>query len=347
MRCPRLAGLLVLVLLGGATAARADSTDDFIRSRMQRQRIPGVALVVLKDGMVVKSAGYGVADRESGAPVTADTVFKIASVSKQFIATGVMVLVQDGRLALSDPVSKYLHDAPVSWQAITIRHLLTHTSGLVRGAPGWEPFGRQSDADVIRTSYDTPLRFTPGDKWEYSNLGYYVLAEIVTRVSGQSWSAFMTERVFRPAGLTSTRTTTMDPAPNRAKGYSDNDRLTDALDWPSVRPSGAFLSTVVDLARWDVALNTEAVLTEASRREMWTPVRLNDGTTFPYGFGWYVSRPGARRRVYHGGGLPGFAAQFHRFLDDRVTVVLLINLDDVDDESIALGVADLYLPERN
>lgn len=325
--------------------ANADPTDDFIRAEMKRQNVPGVALAVVERGVVVKAAGYGVADRKTGAPVTPDTLFKIASVSKQFMAAGVMLLVQDGQVALADTVDRFIPDVPAPWRTITIRHLLSHTGGLTREGPGWTPTS-VSDIDVIRSAYGVPLRSTPGTEWEYSNLGYTVLAEIMARVSGRPWSEFIAERVFRPAGLRATRTTTVERLPNRAAGYRDNDRLIDAEDWLAVRPGGGFMSTVLDLAKWDAALDGTTILSEASRRAMWTETPLADGTFAQYGLGWFVSRPGARRQVWHSGGLPGFAAQMRRYDDDRVTVILLMNLDDVDDDSIAAGIAELYLSDR-
>jgi len=335
----------VVLWVAAVAIVRADATDDFVLAQMKRQNIPGLSLAIVKDGKVVKAAGYGVADRRTKAPATPETVYKIASVSKQFIATGIMLLVQDGRLRLDDRMAQHIPDVPPSWNAITIRHLLTHTAGLVREAPGFNPQSVQSDADVLKSAYGVPLRSTPGDKWEYSNVGYYALAEIMTRVSGQPWTTFIADRVFKPAGMSSTRPTSETVA-NRAAGYSDNDRLIDAAEWRALRPSGAFFSTVLDLARWDAVLRTDAVLSEASRRQMYTPVTLNNGTTYPYGFGWFVSQPGTRRQVYHGGGLPGFNAQFRRYIDDGVTVAMLMNLDDVDDDTIALGVAELHLPPR-
>jgi D-alanyl-D-alanine carboxypeptidase len=339
--------LVPLVLwLTAVAVVHGDATDDFVMAQMKRQNIPGLSLAIIKDGKVVKAAGYGVANRRTKAPATPETVYKIASVSKQFVATGIMLLVQDGRVGLDDRVAQHIPDVPPSWSAITLRHLLTHTSGLVREAPGFDPQSAQSDADVLKSAYAVPLRSAPGDKWQYSNVGYYALAEVITRVCGQPWSAFIADRVFKPAGMSSTHPTNAETVPNRATGYSDNDRRLEAADWRALRPSGAFLSTVTDLARWDAALYADAILTEASRRQMYTPVTLNDGTIYPYGFGWYVNSPGNRRQVFHGGGLPGFIAQFRRYLDDRLTVVLLMNLDDADDETIALGVAELHLSDR-
>ena len=155
---------------------------------MKSQNIPGLSLVVTRDGQIVKSAGYGLANRQLNIPASPETVYKIGSVSKQFIATGIMLLVQEGRLRVEDPVGKHLDGSPLAWSGITVRHLLTHTSGLIREAPGFDPFKIQNDADVIRSAYSQPLRFAPGEKWEYSNLGYFTLAEIIRVVTGGPWS---------------------------------------------------------------------------------------------------------------------------------------------------------------
>ena len=283
--------LFVLVLLLVApVVAQADKTDDFVRAELKRQNIPGLSLAVIKDGKIVKADGYGVANIKLNTPATPETVYKIASVSKQFIATGIMLLVQEGQLGLDDPVSKYLEGTPATWNAITIRHLLTHTSGIVREAPGFDPFKIQSDADVIKSAYPLPLRFAPGEKWEYGNTGYFALAEIIRKVAGQPWIEYMSEKVFRPTGMKTTYpTNTKVSVLNLAQGYVDNEKLLDANYWPALRPSGAFLSTVLDLAKWDAVLYTDKILSDSTRRQMWTPVTLNDGTSHPYGFGWELA----------------------------------------------------------
>ena len=208
-----------------AAAAPVDRTDEYIRAEMQRQKIPGLSLAVLKDGKIVKIAGYGVADRKSGAAATPETVYKIGSVSKQFIATGIMLLVQEGRLRIDDPVSKYLDGTPPSWSGITIRHLLTHTSGIQREAPAFDPWKVQPDSDVIRSAYPLPLRFPTGSKWEYCNTGYFALAEIISRVSGTPWVDYLRLKVFEPAGMRSTwPTNTTQTLANRATGYTEQRR---------------------------------------------------------------------------------------------------------------------------
>jgi CubicO group peptidase (beta-lactamase class C family) len=346
-RSRSLAAALVLLLLGTA-AAQTDRTDDFINSQMAQFHLPGLAVAVVRNGELVKVAGYGLADRDRKIAVTPDTAFKIGSVSKQFIAAAIMLLVGDGRLALDDPVNKFLDAPPQAWAPITVRHLLTHTGGLLRESPGFNPSRARSDAEVIRAAYAAPLRFSPGQKWEYSNLGYYVLAEIIRAVTKQPWRAYLDERVFRAAGLGDTMPTDATPLPlSMAKGYTGNDNGRTADDWRALRPSGAFISTVADLARWDAVLLTDRVLTAAMRQQMWTPVRLNDGTAAPYGYGWHVESGRGRRRVWHGGGLPGFTSHYVRYLDDGLTVIVLSNGDDSDMGAIANGVAALYLERRS
>ena len=301
---------------------------------------------MLKDGKIVKIAGYGVADRKSGAAASPDTVYKIGSISKQFIATGIMLLVREGRLRIDDPVSKYLDGTPPSWSGITIRHLLTHTSGIQREAPAFDPWKVQPDSDVVRSAYPLPLRFPTGSKWEYCNTGYFALAEIISRVSGTPWVDYLRLKVFEPAGMRSTwPTNTTQTLANRATGYTDNDNPREAANWTALRPSGAFLSTVADLAKWEARLYTDTPLPEATRRDMWTPVTLTDGTTHPYGFGWGLDPLNGRRQVRHGGSLPGFISEYARFVDDRVSVIVLMNMDDADVRGVARGVAALYLQD--
>jgi D-alanyl-D-alanine carboxypeptidase len=338
---------LCLLAVAFATAAYADPTDDFVAAQMRSQNIPGISLAIIKDGKIVKVQGYGLADVKAKVAATPDTIYDIASVSKPLVATGVMLLVQEGLLSIDDSITKYLDDVPASWRAITIRHLLTHTSGLVRDAPGYQQYRDREDSEVIKSAYSLPLRFAPGEKWEYSNAGFSPLARIITEVTGRSWTEFLTEKIFKPAGMTSTYPlNTSIPLPNRARGYADNDRLKEADYRRALLPSGGFLSTVVDLAKLDALLDRDGFLTEATRRQMWTPVTLNNGTTYPYGLGWELDAQGSvkgRRVVRHGGSVIGFRSEFARFVDDRLTIILLMNLHDVDWQTIVRGVAAAYL----
>ena len=346
--------LLFGVMLVAAAPARGQDIDDFVKGWIDKQHVPAAAIAVVKDGSLIKVEGFGLADVENRIPARPDTVFKIGSLSKQFIATGVMLLVQDGRVAVDDKVSKHLDGTPTTWQAITLRHLLTHTSGLVREAPGFDINKLQPDIEVIKTAYPTPLASAPGEKYEYSNLGYFVLAEVISRVSGKPWGDFLSERVFTPLEMTSTRVTSLtDIVPNRARGYAWNSgRLQNEDDWPAVRPSGAFLSTVLDLAKWEVALSGDQILKGPTKREMWTPVRLNDGRTFPYGFGWQLDDwpadskvPTGIPMIRHGGSMNGFRAGYIRWPSHRLTVIVLTNLSNAPYEGLAANIAIRYAPQ--
>src|SRR5215813_6603000 len=251
----------LLILLVAVLAVRADKVDDAVKAAMLKQHVPGVSIAVVKDGKIIKAEGYGLANIELNVSANAETVFKIGSVSKQFISAGILLLAQEGKLGLDDNISKFLEGTPDTWKAITVRHLLTHTSGIVREAPGFDPLKIQSDADVIKTAYPLPLRFKPGEKWEYCNVGYFALAEIIRKISNKPWPEFLSERVFKPLGMNATRTTTVsDLVPNRASGYVwSEERLQNADEWVALRPSGAFLSTAQDLAKWDAALYTDRI----------------------------------------------------------------------------------------
>ena len=337
---------VALSVLATSATVHADAADDYVARWLAMFKVPGVAIAVVKDGQVVKMQGYGFANRETREPVTTGTVFKIGSVSKQFIATAVMRLVRDRRLQLDDHVRKYFDDLPVAWQLITIRQLLSHTAGLPRESPVFDGMKRVSDIEIIRGAYPVPLLSRPGDQYAYSNLGYYVLSELIARVTGKPWADYVTDVVFRPAGLAPIFTTSAGGVRGRARGYSGNDNSDIAAEWIALRPSGAFMTTISQLAKWDAVLRTDRVLTAAERQLMTTGVVLNDGSTAPYGFGWHVERFNGQRYIWHGGGLPGFSSQFARFPDAGITVIALTNGDDSDIGSLTANLAVMHLPAR-
>lgn len=339
---------LWIVLCGVAIGeARADKIDDYVAEQMSRQRIPGLSLAVVKGGKTVKVKGYGFANLELGTRATPESVYQIGSLSKQFIAAGILLLSAEGKVGLDDSLAKYLDDAPEAWQAMTLRQVLSHTSGLVRETPGLQ-VKAQSESDAIRAAYSVPLAFQPGEKWQYSNLGYFVLAEIISRASHMPWSQYLQERIFTPLQMSATRTTTIEElVSDRASGYHwmDTNNYRNAPGLPGVRASGAFLSSVLDLIKWDAALNSDKVLSSQQRELLWTPVKLNDGSEKPYGLGWEVGQVGEHRQVKHAGTMLGFRAQMLRWVDDRLTVVVLVNATQALPERIALGIAAFYLPD--
>jgi CubicO group peptidase (beta-lactamase class C family) len=227
---------------------------------------------------------------ETETPVKPESVFIIASLGKQFVATAILLLQKDGKLALDDKVSKYLDGFPDSWKDITFRQLLNHTSGIVRDPADYQPYKKQPVTEVIQAMYSVPLNAKPGEKWLYSNVGYYILAEAITKISGKPWDKFIAERLFVPAGMTATRTTSAaDIIPDRVSGcHHTAEGRINAENWIAVRPSGSFLSGVRDLAKWDAYLDKGDLLSESDRKLLWTRGTLTGNTPVNYGFGWYL-----------------------------------------------------------
>jgi D-alanyl-D-alanine carboxypeptidase len=339
--------MLGIVILFASAIASADAVDDYVARQMERMRVPGVALAVMRSGEPVKQRGYGSANLELRAPVTADSVFMIGSISKQFIASGIMLLVHGGKVSLDDKINKYLESPPAAWEPITIRHLLTHTSGLVRESPGFDMLKIQSEAEIIKKAYDVPLQFTPGEKMVYCNLGYFILAEIIAKASGMAWPEFIDKRIFAPAGMTATRITAVKPVvPHRAEGYVLNQQREHENDPVLIanRPSGAFLSSLADLMKWERALVAATALPKATLEQMWQPTKLNDGSLSHYGFGWEVGPANGHAQIKHGGALAGFRSYYLRLPQDDLTVIVLTNLQTAPVDTIALGVAQHYVP---
>jgi CubicO group peptidase (beta-lactamase class C family) len=311
-----------------------DAVDAMVRAGMAAEHIPGLSITVLRGGEIVRQSNYGFANLEHKIPVTAQTAFSIGSASKQIIAAGIMLLVQEGKIDLEASVSRYIGDVPDAWRPIKVRHLVTHTSGLVRDAPGFDPEKDQSAMEVVRTAYPVPLLSSPGEKFEYCNTGYFLLAELITRVSGTPWQDFFEARFFRPLGMTATRPTSRaDIIPLRASGYGwKNGRIENVTPYLALRPSGAFVSTAADMARWEKSLVAGTFLTKQSRALMWTAARLNDGEDAPYGFGWRIERVDGLREIGHAGSLPGFRAYYARYPDQDLTIIALANANNSSTE---------------
>ncbi len=333
----------------------ATNTDEYIHDEMKKRRIPGLALAVIKNGEIVKMNGYGVATLEHDVPVTPETVFALASVTKQFTATAIMRLVEQGRLKQDDPIIKYLPRSPRKWRGITIRHLLTHTAGMTGYLDDcfFSDLGANTDittAEGFQAVAKDPISFTPGKRHQYSDSGYFLLGMIIENASGQSYRDFMEEQFFRPLGMTST--SVLDQwaiVKHRAAGYTirDGQVINSRWVWQEELPShwGVF-STARDMAKWDHALAAGKVVMESTLDEMWTPSRLNDGQSYPYGYGWEVERMAGRRVITHQG-LSG--TEYTIFPDDKLTVIVLTNLgghldvNEIGSWGLTRGVARRYL----
>lgn len=318
----------------------ADAIDAFVESEQGLQRIPGLSVAVVRAGKVVKEQGYGFANVELGAPAKAETVYQLASVTKQCIASAILLLQQDGRLTLGDLLSQHLPETPATWAKITLRHLLTHTSGLVTDEP-MDLTVPHTEGDAIRLVKPLPLRFAPGEKWEYCNFGFVLLGEVIRLHSRLRWDQFLEERFFRPLEMKATRRHTLrELVLNRAAGYAyESDVRVNVPSWSRDFASGGLLTTVQDLAKWEGMLREDKILKAETKALLFEPVLLNNGKPHPYGLGWNVSGPTGKRVAEHGGGRPGFATHFWRELDGGLAVIVLSNLGGADVGRIAHGIA--------
>jgi CubicO group peptidase (beta-lactamase class C family) len=349
MRSVKFFLLGVLLFTAMVRIAAADRVSDFVNAYLKRKQVPGCALMIRHNGKVVLAAGYGFANLEHKVPVTPQTVFQSGSVGKQFTAMAVMLLVEEQKLALDEPISKHL-PVPASWSGITVRHLLTHTSGL---GDYPEKFSLQQDYtedDLFNMIKTQPLGFTPGEKSSYSNLGYVTLGILIHKVSGEFYGDLLQKRVFAPLGMSHTRVISeADIIPNRAAGYRLKDGTLKNQEWVAPRlnttADGSLYFTIEDIAKWDEALEKRKILSQASFEQMWRPVRLNDGSAAPYGFGWHIWKTDSGHRlVEHGGAWQGFAAYIGRYPDDRLCVAVLCNRAGARAGYIPKRVAGFYVP---
>ncbi len=294
-----------------------------------------------------------VASVEFNIPATPETVFEIGSVSKQLTAAGILLLMEDGKLNLDEKISKYLPNTPATWEKVTVRNLLTHTSGIksYSSLEGFNLSKRLKQADFIKALAPYPLDFETGTNYIYSNSGFNLLAFIIESVSGKSYWEFMRERIFNPLGMT--KTADRDPQfiiSNRATGYEWRDNRLVGRDYEltDLFGAGSIVSTVLDLAKWDAALRNDTLLKKETKAEMWKPLIFNDGKTYPYGLGWRISEIRGHKLIAHSGQTAGFGASVSRFVDDDLTVIALTNLGESGMGTlIAQGVAKILIPSMS
>lgn len=353
-----LAGLLAVAAMSGqavgkdaaseipparnATRARMDA---YMRAAVVNDQFTG-AVLVARDGKPLIDTAYGMASYELGVPNTSRTVFHIASMTKQFTAMAIMQLRDGGKLKVDDPICTYLANCPPAWNAVTIRHLLTHTSGIanVSGLPAWDDdlslkhYSRAGFVDLFRA---LPLRFAPGDKYEYSNSGYFLLGLIVERASGTGFGDYLKANIFTPLGMTrSGYDDNRAVVPGAASGYYSRGPtfITATYVDPSTRLGDTgIVSTTGDLLRWDQALYTDQLVSRQTLDEIFTPYRNG------YGYGWEIGTRFGRKTVAHSGSDGGFSSYILRFPDDRLTVVILGNGDRMSAARAAINLSAIVL----
>ena len=348
--------VLTAAMLAAAPAAPADEAaavariESFVADEMRRSRIPGLALGGVTDGRILLATGYGLAAVEHGVPVRRDTVFQSGSVAKQFAATAVMLLAEDGRLSLDDPITRFFPDAPAAWRAITVRHLLSHASGMQDYPDDYDLRRDYTEDEQVAMVRKTPLASAPGARWAYSNLGYVTVGALIRKASGRFYGDYLADRIFRPLGMRTARVISeADIVPNRASGYELEGGELKNQRWvsPSVNTTadGSLYLTLDDMLLWNAALDAGRILPPAALEQMWTPYRLSDGRTSPYGMGWFAMSAHGRRLVFHGGAWQGFKAFIARIPDERLAVIFLANQQAANDWRIARGVASVFVPE--
>jgi D-alanyl-D-alanine carboxypeptidase len=337
--------LLVLTLqLGQAPAGTrppaagnplATDVDTIVQDAMRDGRTPGVSVAVARGGRIVFTKAYGLANVELNVPAGVESVYRIGSITKQFTASAMMQLVEEGKLSLDDPIEKFLPDFPVRGRRITIRHLLNHTSGIKSYTSLGLKFlavTRQdlSHDDLIALFKHEPDDFQPGEKWLYDNSGYYLLGVILEKVTGYKYGDYVQRRIFTPLGLSSTIYCDVEPiVKNRAAGYqlgmAGELRNADFISMKNPFAAGALCSTVKDLVTWTSALAGGKVVSAASYAQMIAPTKLADGKEQAYGFGLMPGQLEGHPQIAHGGGINGFMSMLIYFPKDDVTVAVLSN----------------------
>ena len=317
---------------------------------MQKQHIPGLSLLVSRDGNPIRAQGYGLANVELRVPVKPETVFQSGSVGKQFTATAVMMLVEEGKIGLEDPLTKLFPDAPAAWKQVTVRELLSHTAGFTDYPKDFNFRKDYTEDEVLKIVEGIPLAYPAGTKWSYSNLGYATLGILIHKVTGKFYGDFLQERIFKPLDMSTTRIISeADIIPNRAAGYRLVKGELKNQEWvaPTINTTadGSLYFSINDLAKWDAALYTEKLLKHSRLEQMWTVAKLKNGqpNSDHYGYGWSIEEKKGHKVIGHGGSWQGFKTHISRYVDEKLTVVVLINQGNAEPGPITDRVAEMYL----
>ena len=326
----------------------ARAADSIAQAYLQRGHVAALSIAVVRGRDTIVMKGYGLADIENEVPATAQTVFRIGSVTKQFTSVAVMQLIQQGKLSLDDEITKYVPTAPVHGRKILVRHLMNHTSGIPSYTDVGPIFGRVMRQDLAHDSLlaivrNDSLQFEPGSHFYYNNTGYFLLGMIIEKVTGKKYGDYLREVLFTPNGLTSTVYCSESPLiKRRARGYNDTPGglvNTDYISMDLPYAAGSLCSTVGDLVVWTRALHSGKLVNSTSFTTMTTPVKLTSGRPMSYGFGLSVDTVGPHRRIHHGGGINGFISEVAHYPDDSLTIVVLSNTSPAPTNQVADNLA--------
>lgn len=347
-----LATMVVCMCFGMAEAQTSSATElgervDALAKKALSRPVAGLSVAVARDGHVVFARGYGMANLEHSVEVTPETVFHIASISKNILAAVVLQLVDEGKLRLDDDLTKYVPELPAHGRHVTVRQLLNHTSGIysftsLPEAAANERFDLTHD-QVLGLIKDKPFDFEPGTSWRYDNSGFYLAGMVVERVTKQEYGEYLREHMFKPLGMNSALLCDAQMVvPHLTSGYErDHGTLVNApfMSWKLPSAAGAVCATATDLLKWQAALDGGRVITQASLALMRTPTTLADGTKIDYGLGTRLGSLEGHRVLGHTGGGGGFGAVLESFPDDRLTIAVLVNTGSGATMAVALATA--------
>ena len=340
-----------LVLAAPSPDETIKAIDRIASEDIDKKKVASYAVGVMKDGRLILARGYGFADLENDVPATAETVYRLGSITKQFTAMAILQLAEQGKLSVDDELTRFLPDYPLAGHKVTIHQLLNHTSG-IRSYTSQKDFMKRARQDfshdeLLAVFKNEPFDFDPGTKWLYNNSGYYLLGLIIEKASGQSYEKYLDEHIFRPVGMSATRYGHLRPLiRHRAMGYKPfiggliND---DPLSMDAPGAAGALVSTVLDLLKWHQALEAGDLLSSASYEAMYRETTLADGRTRPYGYGWGVGQLASHRKLSHGGGINGFSTMIARYPDERLAVIVLSNTAGADTGGVERRIAKFVL----
>jgi len=338
------------------SAAPAGRIGALVQATMAEEHIPGTSVAVLRGADTVVMRGWGFADLENRVPASERTVYRIGSLTKQFTAVAVLQLAEQGRLSLDDTLQRFVPGFRTPARHITIRHLLTHTSGIPNYTAIGAPFMSRLRLDlppesIVGLVRGRPGDFPPGQRFRYSNTGYVLLGMVIERASGEPYADYIARHETEPLGLGDTRYCGNRPiVPRRAQGYVEDSTGIVNADYISMTipfSAGSLCSTVLDLVTWQRALWADRLLQRGGYNSMTTPPRLADGTISPYGFGLGVGTLGTHRQVAHSGGINGFSSALYTWPDDSLIVVVLTNSEDANASRLAQRIARIVfdIPE--
>ena len=325
--------------------------DRFVSGEMSRQKIPGMAIAVVKNGEAVVAKGYGFANLEHQVPVTTHSIFQSGSVGKQFTAAAIVHLEEHGKLCLDDNIAGYLPPTKARWGSITVRQLLTHTSGIPEYEDEVDWRRDYSERQLAELVGLLRRRSTPGQKFEYGNSGYLLLGIIIRMITGKFHADYVRENIFEPLGMKTARIVSdADIVPNRVAGYRmSKDRILNQ-DWVSPTfnqtADGCVRLSLNDLLAWERGVRARALLKPESWSQIFTPVVLKSGKTHPYGFAWEIRQERGQTVHGHDGSFQGFEAILTRYIEEELTIIALANLAEVDLAQVTQHLAELIRQEQ-